>query len=442
MCPVDPKRRYRISGNKGDSVYFSVTAYNEPSPGAWSDRIVAIVRDDDLDIDADGNFSFELGPTPDAAVLMTRDYQADPQTGRPVSWHIEALDEPDPFRHGDAETAAALRASAAWLRTMFAILPLAVGVRVEDAHTLGHEISQAANEFADPYQVPDANFGWSARDACYAYGSFVLEDDEALVDHPPAAAVPVLEPGGVEPVHGHPQRQRRAQLGQRPQRGAQRRRFRDGRRLTRDDGAPEFPYHTGLSARQPRVPVVPRRRGARPAGGAAGEGVRRADHCGLGAPMGELGDLRFCHLVVGVTDMDRALSFYRGLLGMDIVFDQLISGESFDAALHASRKQEGRVVGGVIGGLMIELLSLGRSKPPQDAARRGIVGIQNVSLSVADLDDTYRRTIEAGYEPDQEPFEIGDVRMFFVKDPDGTPVEFIELPGGARSTYEMYRGAA
>ena len=78
MCPVDPNRRYRISGNKGDSVYFSVTAYNEPSPGAWSDRIVAILRDDDLDIDADGNFSFDFGPTPDAAVLMTRDYQGDP----------------------------------------------------------------------------------------------------------------------------------------------------------------------------------------------------------------------------------------------------------------------------------------------------------------------------------------------------------------------------
>jgi hypothetical protein len=185
MCPVDPKRRYRISGNRGDSVYFSVTAYNEPSPGAWSDRIVAIVRDDDLDssgaIDADGDFSFELGPTAEAAVLMTRDYQADPQTGRAVNWRIEALDEPDPFRHGDAETAAALRASTAWMRTMFAILPLAVGVRSEDAHTLGHEIAQTANEFADPYQVPDANFGWSARDACYAYGSFVLEDDEALV---------------------------------------------------------------------------------------------------------------------------------------------------------------------------------------------------------------------------------------------------------------------
>ncbi|HUO37230.1 MAG TPA: DUF1214 domain-containing protein [Mycobacterium sp.] len=188
ICPVDAKRRYRISGNRGDSVYFSVTAYNEPSPGAWSDRIVAIVRDDDLDFDAAGNFSFELGPTPDAAMLMTRDCQADPLTGRPVTWRIEALDKPAPLRHLDVETAAALRASAAWLRTMFAIVPLAVGVRVDQAHALGHEIAYAANEFGKPYQVPDANFGWSARDACYAYGSFVLADDEALiVTHRPSA---------------------------------------------------------------------------------------------------------------------------------------------------------------------------------------------------------------------------------------------------------------
>ena len=188
MCPVDPTRRYRISGNRGDSVYFSVTAYNEPSPGAWSDKIVALVRDDDLELDADGNFSFEIGPTPDAAVLMTRDYQADPRTGRPVEWRIEALDEPDRFRHGDAETAAALRASAAWMRTMFAIVPLAVGMRNDDARSLGHETAHAANEFAEPYQVLDANFGWSARDSCYSYGSFVLADDEALVitHRPPA----------------------------------------------------------------------------------------------------------------------------------------------------------------------------------------------------------------------------------------------------------------
>jgi catechol 2,3-dioxygenase-like lactoylglutathione lyase family enzyme len=92
--------------------------------------------------------------------------------------------------------------------------------------------------------------------------------------------------------------------------------------------------------------------------------------------------------------------------------------------------------------LMVELLSLGAKPGAEKPARRGITGIQNVSLSVTDLNDTHRRVRDAGYPPDQEPFEIGGVRMFFVKDPDGTPVEFIELPDGARSTYEMHRGVA
>ncbi|MDH6244294.1 DUF1214 domain-containing protein [Mycobacterium sp. OTB74] len=181
MCPVDPQRRYRISGNKGDSVYLSLTAYNEPSPGAWSDRVVTIIRDTDLDFDAEGNFSFELGPLPDAAVFMTRDYQADPLTGRPVSWNIEALDAPEPLQHNDIDTAAAFRAAANWIRTLFAIMPMPVGTRPDDGGSLGHSTAHLANEFAAPYQVPDANFGWSARDACYSYGSFVLGDDEALV---------------------------------------------------------------------------------------------------------------------------------------------------------------------------------------------------------------------------------------------------------------------
>ncbi|QZY47415.1 VOC family protein [Mycolicibacterium austroafricanum] len=153
--------------------------------------------------------------------------------------------------------------------------------------------------------------------------------------------------------------------------------------------------------------------------------------------MAALADLRFSHLVVGVTDMDRALDFYRGLLGMDVVFDQSMSGQPFDHALGGSDGHRGRVVGGLVGGVMLELLSLGGQSR---RATRSIVGNQNISLSVADLDETYRQVQAAGREPDQAPFEIAGVRMFFVKDPDGTAVEFIEFPGAARTSEELHRG--
>lgn len=192
---IDPTRSYRITGQRGDSAYFSLTVYNEPSPGAGSDRVIGVVNDSDLTFDSDGRFELLIGPArpegydgvfvelaPDAAVGLTRDYQVDPLTGRRVTWQIEPLDEPDPVRHTDAGTAQALRSTLTWMRTMFAIVPLAVGVRNDDErHDLGHEITQVANGFGAPYQVPDANFGWSATDACYSFGSYDLAEDEALV---------------------------------------------------------------------------------------------------------------------------------------------------------------------------------------------------------------------------------------------------------------------
>lgn len=135
--------------------------------------------------------------------------------------------------------------------------------------------------------------------------------------------------------------------------------------------------------------------------------------------------------------MDRALRFYHGLLGMDVVFDQTLTGESFDHALGGGDGNRGRAVGGLIGGVMIELLSLGTGSQP---VKRPFVGNKNISLSVTDLDDAYRHVQAAGCQPDQAPFEIAGVRMFFVKDPDGTTVEFIEFPGAARTSEELHRG--
>jgi glyoxylase I family protein len=39
----------------------------------------------------------------------------------------------------------------------------------------------------------------------------------------------------------------------------------------------------------------------------------------------------------------------------------------------------------------------------------------------------------------EPPVDIGGVRMFFIYDPDGTPIELVELPGGATSTVQLWR---
>lgn len=191
MAVLDPTRTYRVTGTRNDSVYFSLTVYNEPSPGAWSDRIVGIVNDTDAEVRPDGTFELMMGPTrpedwdgpfiglaPDSLVAMTRDYQADPSTGRPVDWSITAVEEPGSVRRSDADVARAFRSVLAWMRTMFAIIPTPVANR---SVTAGHETAHEANEFAEPYSVPDFNFGWSAKDAVYAFGSFALEPGEVVV---------------------------------------------------------------------------------------------------------------------------------------------------------------------------------------------------------------------------------------------------------------------
>jgi catechol 2,3-dioxygenase-like lactoylglutathione lyase family enzyme len=142
-------------------------------------------------------------------------------------------------------------------------------------------------------------------------------------------------------------------------------------------------------------------------------------------------DMQFSHVVIAVGDMDRALAFYRDVLGMDVVFDQELSGEPF----------AGRAVGGLVGGASIELLSLpGQRADDGSEAAYKAVGLQVISFSVPDLDHTHSVIEAAVGARARQPFEVEEVRMFFVTDPDGTVIEFVEFPDGARNPAELHRG--
>ena len=144
----------------------------------------------------------------------------------------------------------------------------------------------------------------------------------------------------------------------------------------------------------------------------------------------------FSHVCIGVSDVDRSLDFYRRLLGMDVVFDVELEGPSLEAVT-GQGGAKGRMVGGLVGGAMVELLGLGGTGSGRPT---GHIGYTNISFRVDDLDAAHAQVALLGYEPGPPPVDIGGVRMFFVTDPDGTPIELIELPAGVSSTVELWRG--
>lgn len=176
LAPVDPGRTYRVTGNRGDSVYLSITVYGGPDDGRYSNRIVGTLNHSSMEFDDDGNFELMLAPheqpgtwlrlDPDAVVALTRDYLENPATDRRATWHIEAVDRPV-RRHDDrADLARRMRAARTWIAEQCSFIPTRIS---------------PPNEIAEPFPVPQHAYGWSAADAAYAMGAYDLAPDEALI---------------------------------------------------------------------------------------------------------------------------------------------------------------------------------------------------------------------------------------------------------------------
>jgi len=181
--PIDPARTYRVTGEKGDAVYLSITVYGGPDDGHYSERIVGSLNDRTVTFAADGSFELYLSPVPppvegaawirlepDAVAGITRDYLADPDIGRRSEWRIECVHDPSAppprWRETDADLARRMRRALTWVRDQAAIVPIGIGT---------------PNHVDPPYPVPTTTFGWAAGDASYAMGGFDLANGEALV---------------------------------------------------------------------------------------------------------------------------------------------------------------------------------------------------------------------------------------------------------------------
>ena len=139
---------------------------------------------------------------------------------------------------------------------------------------------------------------------------------------------------------------------------------------------------------------------------------------------------RFDHVSLHVRDMEASLRFYRDALGMQVIFEEAIAGANLDAVMKRGGAS-GRMVGLRVpgGDAMIELIQ-GVRKVNDDP---GTLDSLIFSLRVADADAAHAKLTAAGIAPQQPVQHFGDtVKLFFVVDPDGRRIEFLEALAGAK----------
>ena len=137
------------------------------------------------------------------------------------------------------------------------------------------------------------------------------------------------------------------------------------------------------------------------------------------------------HFGIVVSDMERALRFYRDLLGLKVLKAMDESGEHIDNMLSLNDVQVTTVKMSAGGdSILIELLAFKSHRDGVPADRRIYsIGPTHVAFTVNDLEAAYHHLTDAGIHfhapPQQSP--DGFAKVTFCHDPDGTPIELVEV---------------
>ena len=127
--------------------------------------------------------------------------------------------------------------------------------------------------------------------------------------------------------------------------------------------------------------------------------------------------------------MENSLKFYRDLLGLKIIRDMNEHGDYIDSMLSLDNVQVRTVkMSADIGNTLIELLYF-KSHTDDEIRNFYTIGASHVALTVDNLDGLYKHlsanNIRFNAPPQKSP--DGLVKVTFCNDPDGTPVELVEI---------------
>jgi hypothetical protein len=188
--PVAPGREYVVRGNLAGAVYTSFTMESGAAGGAYATQTSGVLRDDDIDVDADGSYEIRLGGAPaernwleipaDGGRITTRHYFEWPHSASAsqtlhIPLSIEVTDPPPPPpRWDDARVAESIQHVVNHVRGKTIDQP-----KPQPGVSPAPFVSVTPNDFPKP--VVPGNMAFAAFDAAYSMAPYLIAPDEALV---------------------------------------------------------------------------------------------------------------------------------------------------------------------------------------------------------------------------------------------------------------------
>ena len=135
------------------------------------------------------------------------------------------------------------------------------------------------------------------------------------------------------------------------------------------------------------------------------------------------------HTGVVVSDMETALNFYCGLLGLKVANDFIEESEHIDQILGFSGIRLRIVKLSLDSRMLLELFHF--LKPKKDSINPPVwnIGCSHIAFTVDDIDNEYDKLSKAGIRFNCPPCFSPDgyAKYTYCQDPDGTNIELVEV---------------
>jgi catechol 2,3-dioxygenase-like lactoylglutathione lyase family enzyme len=136
------------------------------------------------------------------------------------------------------------------------------------------------------------------------------------------------------------------------------------------------------------------------------------------------------HTAISTGDLERALGFYRDLLGFEVVFEVAWpKGTEPADQITALRGSAARIAMLRAGNTYLELFEYESPPPATGDPERPVCdhGITHIALDVRDIDAEYERLSAAGMHFHCPPLDLGLAKATYGRDPDGNVIELQEI---------------